>query len=540
MTEPHIYTTAEHRLSPERIDPDAVRVIQRLRDGGHEAYIVGGAIRDLLIGRKPKDFDIATSATPDQVHKLFRNSRLIGRRFRIAHVFFRDRKILEVATFQREMRGDDESAEAWGTPEDDACRRDLTINAFFLDPISLELFDWVDGWVDLQNRLIRVVGDPDQRFAEDPVRMIRCIRHSARTGFLIEDGTWAAILRNAWRIADCNPSRLSQEFTREFQEGAAQRSLKLLHKSGLLALILPDFDAFLAGLDSRSEAKRTYGRLLALLDKEGIDEDLPATLIMACAMGPAIVPELLSALPAKVEFNLEDLMRRFEPFVAAVNVQRGYVEPLAQALYAQPQLDQSRRSGVIPRKLRGKSYYGLAMHLFLLRHRAIGSWVPEAWIADAPPISQETPPVDRRDMKRAERGRGERNRRSKPRVQQGEDAPTSDRSDEAQTTDTTGASEREGVKRRRRRRGGRNRNTSQGTADSTTANTSDEAQPQGPRTPKNTGARPQSKSGAADAGSTPTDATAQPGDPTRRKRRRRRGGRGRGPQGAAPDTSSES
>jgi poly(A) polymerase len=539
VTEPRIYTTAEHRLTPERIDADAVRVVQRLREGGHQAYIVGGAIRDLLIGRTPKDFDIATSATPDQVHKLFRNSRLIGRRFRIAHVFFRDRKILEVATFQREVRPDEESAEAWGTPEDDARRRDLTINAFFLDPISLEVFDWVDGWADLQNRLIRVVGDPDQRFAEDPVRMIRCIRHSARTGFLIEDGTWAAILRNAGRIADCNASRLSQEFTREFQEGAAQRSLKLLHKSGLLALIMPAFDDFLAGLDSRSEAKRTYGRLLALLDKEGIGEDLPATLIMACAMGPAIVPELLSALPAKAEFDLEDLMRRFEPFVAAVNLQRGYVEPLAQALYAQPKLDQSRRSGIIPRKLRGKSYYGLAMHLFLLRHRAIGSWVPESWIADAPPVSQETPPVDRRDMKRAERGRDERNRRPKPRAP-GDDAAKTDRPDDAPTTDSAESGEREGVKRRRRRRGGRSRSTGGAATDATSAApAATDGRPTGPRAPKDANPRPQKPAGGPEAGSTPTDAAAQPGDPARRKRRRRRGGRGRGPQGAAPDAGSE-
>src|SRR5690606_8459697 len=114
--------------------------------------------------------------------------------------------------------------------------------------------------------------------------------------------------------------------------------------------------------------------------KEGATHDLPATLIMACAMGPAVAPELLSVLPAKAEFELDALMRKLEPFVAAVNLQRGYVEPLAQALYAQPKLDQSRRSGIIPRKLRGKSYYGLAMHLFLLRHRAIGSWVPESWI----------------------------------------------------------------------------------------------------------------------------------------------------------------
>lgn len=542
MTDPRIYTTAEHRLTPDRIDADAARVVQRLREGGHQAFIVGGAIRDLLVGRTPKDFDVATSATPDQVHKLFRNSRLIGRRFRIAHVFFRDRKTIEVATFQRELPKDAVNGEAWGTPEDDARRRDLTINAFFLDPISLEVFDWVDGWSDLQNRLIRVVGDPDQRFAEDPVRMIRCIRHSARTGFLIEDSTWQSILRNAGRIAECNASRLSQEFTREFQEGAAQRSLRLLHKSGILGLVLPPFDAFLAGLDSRSEPKRTYGRLLALLDKEGATEDLPATLIMACAMGPAIAPELLAALPAKLEFDLDDLMRRFEPFVAAVNLQRGYVEPLAQALYAQPKLDQSRRSGVIPRRLRGKSYYGLAMHLFLLRHRAIGSWVPESWADEAPPVSQETPPVDRRDLKRAERSRDDRSGRPEQRPR--EPAQSGNRPDDSRTDNAATPGEREGGKRRRRRRGGRNRSGAEGgTAAAGTDAAPDSAAP-APRPENKRPPRPQEpKTDAAaapraDAGGQATGGEGS--DPAKRKRRRRRGGRGRGPQsGGAGDGGGE-
>lgn len=388
MTQPQVYTQDFHGIPATAVDADARMVVQRLREQGFDAYIVGGAVRDLLIKRQPKDFDIATSATPEQIRKVFRNSRIIGRRFRLAHVFFKNHKIVEVSTFRREPIAGATTKMAtsvettnnyWGVAEDDAVRRDLTINGFFLDPEQMTVIDYNNGMQDLRACRIRMIGDPRQRFQEDPVRMIRAIRHAARTGFLIEDRTWAAICELGHLIRECNESRVRQEFIREFQEGAAARSVKMLQKSGLLKHLLPHFAEFLDNLNSRPEQKRVYWKLLRLLDKEGASKDLPAPLIFATALGPAIVPNLLTIFLSdeRVEINL--IHGELATYMAAVGIPKALTEPLAQALAAQPKLDKARKNGDLPGKLRNKSYFGLAMHLFVLRHQAIGSWIPEAW-----------------------------------------------------------------------------------------------------------------------------------------------------------------
>jgi poly(A) polymerase len=152
MSEPKVFTSEQHGLLPGQIDPDALRVVRRLREMGHEAYIVGGAVRDLLLHRSPKDFDVASTATPEQIQKGFRNSRLIGRRFRIAHVYFKGGKVIEVSTFRREPDAGagpikvERANNEWGTAEDDARRRDLTINGLFLDPDQMRVIDYVGGW----------------------------------------------------------------------------------------------------------------------------------------------------------------------------------------------------------------------------------------------------------------------------------------------------------------------------------------------------------------------------------------------------------
>src|ERR671918_633686 len=200
MVEPTIIPRAEHSLSRRDIDPDALKVLHRLRTGEHVAYLVGGSVRDLLLGRHPKDFDIGTSAHPYQVKKLFRNCWIIGRRFRLAHVKF-GTKVIEVATFRRQVQPGEEGVpdaspppvhdpavhhdNTFGTPEEDAFRRDFTINALFYDISSFSIIDYTGGLEDLNARLMRCIGNPEERFKEDPVRMLRAVAMAARLDFTI-------------------------------------------------------------------------------------------------------------------------------------------------------------------------------------------------------------------------------------------------------------------------------------------------------------------------------------------------------------------
>ena len=184
---PRILPRAEHTVSRRNIDPDALKVLYRLKSHGFTAYLVGGGVRDLLLGRKPKDFDIATSAHPQAVKRLFRNCFIIGRRFRLCHVRF-GKKVVEVSTFRRLAEAQQGETlivrdNTFGTPEEDAFRRDFTVNALFYDIATFSVIDYVAGLEDLQQRLIRTIGDPATRFREDPVRMLRAVALAARLGF---------------------------------------------------------------------------------------------------------------------------------------------------------------------------------------------------------------------------------------------------------------------------------------------------------------------------------------------------------------------
>ena len=237
------------QLDRAAIDPDADRVVRKLTRAGYKAYLVGGCVRDLLVGKKPKDFDIATSATPNEVKATFRNSRIIGRRFRLAHVFFGS-KIIETATFRANPKDEDDHDllirrdNVFGTETEDARRRDFTINGLFYDVEKEEVIDHVSGLVDLDAKLVRTIGDPDIRFQEDPVRMLRAIKFAARLDFGFEPATWKALLRWRGEISKCAPPRLLEEIHRLMRGGAARRSFELLVETGTLAILSP----FLAGL----------------------------------------------------------------------------------------------------------------------------------------------------------------------------------------------------------------------------------------------------------------------------------------------------
>jgi poly(A) polymerase len=246
------YSRDEHSLSRAAIDPDALKIIERLTRNGYKAHLVGGGVRDLLLGKAPKDFDIATDATPRRIKSLFSNSRIIGRRFKLVHVYFLNQKIIEVSTFrdaQDSVEGDgDEGAvmvrddNKFGTEETDALRRDLTINGLFYDAVSSSIIDYVGGMEDLREGIIRVIGDPDVRFPEDPVRLMRVVRHAARSGFEIEQGCLLSIERNRHLLKQCAAVRVYEELKKDLLSGCSLRIMRLLHVTGLLDLLLPEID----------------------------------------------------------------------------------------------------------------------------------------------------------------------------------------------------------------------------------------------------------------------------------------------------------
>jgi len=244
------------QIAPDQIDPDAAKVVQRLRRYDHAAYLVGGCVRDLLLGRKPKDFDVVTSATPQEIKRLFRNCRIIGRRFRLAHVFFGP-KIIETSTFRanpRELEEDDpengseaESGDllirrdnVFGTPEEDARRRDFTINGLFYDLETGHVIDHVNGLADLEARVVRTIGDPDIRFREDPIRILRAVKFAARCDLTIEPETYRRMMDHRNDIAKCAQARVSEEFYRLLRAGAAKRSMEILLEAELLDLLAPE------------------------------------------------------------------------------------------------------------------------------------------------------------------------------------------------------------------------------------------------------------------------------------------------------------
>lgn len=239
--QPKVYFAEQHDIRDSSIDRDALFVLSRLREEGFIAYLVGGGVRDLLMGKEPKDFDISTSARPEQIKRLFRNCILIGRRFRLAHVRF-GRHIIEVSTFRA---GETEEANlilrdnVWGSPEQDVLRRDFTINGLFYDPSDHKIIDYVGGFKDLTLHLLRTIGTPTARFRQDPVRMIRCLKFRARFGFQIDQEILAALSECRDEILKSSPARLLEEMLRMLESGASEPFFHLLQEFGFLDLLFP-------------------------------------------------------------------------------------------------------------------------------------------------------------------------------------------------------------------------------------------------------------------------------------------------------------
>src|SRR5438477_11011482 len=268
----HVERKAAPEIPEDRLDPDAVKVVRRLRRAGFTAYLVGGCVRDLLLGMRPKDFDVATSAHPNEVKETFCNSRLIGRRFRLAHVFFRGGKIIEVSTFRANpldelqdlptdllIRHDN----VFGTEVEDARRRDFTINGLFYDVDEGRVVDHVGGKADLRARLVRTIGNPDVRMREDPVRILRAIRFAGKCAFDLEPATLAAMKKHVEEIPRCAPPRVLEEVMKLLRSGASRRCFELLREVRALRILLPPVAAYLER-SGPEEAERHLRALDAL------------------------------------------------------------------------------------------------------------------------------------------------------------------------------------------------------------------------------------------------------------------------------------
>ncbi len=302
--EPRIVQRTEHCLSRQDISPEALKVLYGLKEAGYIAYVAGGGVRDLLLGRKPKDFDIVTDATPNEVRRVFRNCRLIGRRFRLAHVFYGQINI-EVATFrsnqppeeaeeapaegQRHIRQTDEGLivrdNLFGTPEEDALRRDFTVNALFYNIRDFSVIDFVGGLEDLQRRMLRFIGDPEVRCIEDPVRMIRAVRFAAALNFGFDPATEQAIRVQHERLAMANRSRLYEEVLKLFLSGAAQRAYALLREFGLFQMLFPEIGSWLGPKTGTPECHRISEALRQVDEWRTAGREVSPALLFALMFG---------------------------------------------------------------------------------------------------------------------------------------------------------------------------------------------------------------------------------------------------------------
>jgi poly(A) polymerase len=307
--EPRIIPRKEHRISRKHVSPNALRTLYRLHSRGFIAYLVGGCVRDLLLGRTPKDFDIGTDATPDQIRRLFRNCVLIGRRFRLAHLRFQD-EIVEVSTFRRaadpsdspgaEETGPDKHPprhhknedgmvlldNVFGSPEEDALRRDFTINALFYNIADFSVIDYSTGLSDLEQRLIRPIGDPRVRFTEDPVRMLRAVRFAASHDFVIEPAAWEGLCELSPTISRASPARLYEEVQKLFLLGFARPGFSLLEKSGLLAALFPNLSHWIYGNSRRLPLLEANLERLDRLHRSGTPPS--PVLLLAALFGPSL------------------------------------------------------------------------------------------------------------------------------------------------------------------------------------------------------------------------------------------------------------
>jgi poly(A) polymerase len=391
---PVIIDRSKHTVSRKNISPEALKVLYRLKEAGYIAYLAGGSVRDLLLGRTPKDFDIATNAHPHQVKNLFRNCRLIGRRFRLAHVYFHN-SIIEVSTFRaRLMVETGEHAHhfkqrdglilrdnVFGTPEEDAWRRDFTVNALFYNIADFSVIDYVDGLKDLDARLLRVIGDPVVRFNEDPVRMIRAIRFACSCDLTIEESARKAILELRDRVALASRERLYDEFLKLAFCGHAEKVAKAMLEYDLFGVLFPEMDTWMK--ESKDHGRRIwFFRALRQVDiwkKAGLKPDEP--LLWALIFGEyhedkaqELIQQGCRPAEALVRTALDHMLNPD----GRVQIPKKIAHETMRIMAMQPHFE--RTTGAKPKRLAARPSFGHAFVYFKFaantksRHKDLVEW----------------------------------------------------------------------------------------------------------------------------------------------------------------------
>jgi poly(A) polymerase len=286
---PKLYSEQDHHIRNDLIDPHALSVLRKLHEAGHRAYLVGGSVRDLLMKQRPKDFDISTSAHPEEIKEIFRNCILVGRRFRLAHIRF-GKDVIEVSTFRSGDPMDDDLIvrdNIWGTPEEDVLRRDFTINGLFYDPLDHTIIDFVGGFEDLKQHHLRVIGDPLIRFRQDPVRMIRMQKFRARFGFYADPLALDALAQCRNEITKSAPARVLEEILRMLESGSAEPFFRLLMESSLLEILFPTLSNYFHE-ENLGHAIFTYLKAADSMNVIGHYRTLDRSLLIAALIFPIL------------------------------------------------------------------------------------------------------------------------------------------------------------------------------------------------------------------------------------------------------------
>jgi poly(A) polymerase len=384
---------------------EALKVLYRLHHAGYIAYLVGGGVRDLLLGKTPKDFDVVTDARPGELRKLFRNSRIIGRRFRLVQVFFKGAHIVEVSTFRRrsefdelpEAEGSPSRDNTFGTPAEDAQRRDLTINGLFYNIADFSLVDFVGGMEDLEAGRIRVIGDPAARFVRDPVRMLRVLRHAARTGFSIDATAWEEIRSKGHLIRTCPPARVRDEILKDFRSGAAQPFFELMAASGLFYDIFPAW----AGRQSVESRLLDLSGRLDLLVQGGVS--LSDSLLWALFLTAYLEPELQ---PLDFKELREFIQEKINEALGGIEFPRQRQDEVSQMLALEARLvPLLRRRQPVPVRLTRLTLYPATWLLHQIKTAPEGELLGRCQPEALPP---PPPPVKRHRSRRRRRPRGRR------------------------------------------------------------------------------------------------------------------------------------
>ena len=393
---PRILTRPEHNLSRQHLSPEALKVLYRLHRSGYAAFLVGGSVRDLLLGRRPKDFDVATNARPQEIRRLFRNSRIIGRRFRLVHVFFHG-GIVEVATFRASPEppespedweeAEEEAAEedavvdrpplrheedVYGTPSEDARRRDFTVNALFYNVADFSIIDYVGGIEDLQRKVIRTIGNPDERFEEDPVRMMRALEYSVRLGFQIDRPTVDAIERQQDLISEASSPRLTYELLESLRSGRAAEIHAAWRRAGVFTRAFPDLP-----IDTDESV-----RVLAMVD-EGIANGRQFS--DPSLLGGFFLTKFLGLASEETDGNgrvnnvqlLERLREVLEPAAASMHLSNQTIHLIHQGLFTLTKMRRPPDRGRQVLKLVRQDYFPVAWDFYGFA-TALGSISPEA------------------------------------------------------------------------------------------------------------------------------------------------------------------